>query len=83
VGKVVEVGKSVKKFKAGDLAGAGWFYSTCGRCKFCKEGLKTYPQSLKELGRTLMAATPVFFASFYFSALGIAGLIFAKAFGRI
>ena len=33
--------------------------------------------------KALLLSEPVFFASFYFSALGIAGLIFAKAFGRI
>lgn len=33
--------------------------------------------------KALLLSEPVFFASFYFSALGIAGLIFAKAFGGI
>ncbi|MCI4453753.1 MAG: alcohol dehydrogenase catalytic domain-containing protein [Thermodesulfobacterium sp.] len=51
VGEVVEVGKSVKKFKPGDLAGAGWIYSTCGRCKFCKEGLENLCSDFKGTGK--------------------------------
>lgn len=36
VGKVIQVGKKVKKFKVGDLAGVGCFVDSCGKCENCK-----------------------------------------------
>ncbi|MBL7715166.1 MAG: NAD(P)-dependent alcohol dehydrogenase [Bdellovibrionales bacterium] len=36
VGHVIQVGKKVKKFKVGDLAGVGCFVDSCGKCKNCK-----------------------------------------------
>ena len=36
VGKVTAIGKKVKKFKVGDLAGVGCFVDSCGKCKNCK-----------------------------------------------
>lgn len=36
VGRVLEVGKKVKKFKAGDLVGVGCFVDSCGKCSSCK-----------------------------------------------
>ncbi len=36
VGRVVRVGKKVKKFKIGDLAGVGCFVDSCGKCNPCK-----------------------------------------------
>lgn len=36
VGKVIAVGKKVKKFKVGDIAGVGCFVDSCGKCKSCK-----------------------------------------------
>lgn len=36
VGKVVEVGKKVTKFKVGDFAGVGCFVDSCGKCVNCK-----------------------------------------------
>jgi uncharacterized zinc-type alcohol dehydrogenase-like protein len=38
VGKVVRVGKKVKRFKVGDLAGVGCFVDSCGKCANCKAG---------------------------------------------
>lgn len=36
VGRVIQVGKKVKKFKVGDLAGVGCFVDSCGKCPSCK-----------------------------------------------
>lgn len=36
VGKVIQVGKKVKRFKVGDLAGVGCFVDSCGKCANCK-----------------------------------------------
>lgn len=36
VGKVLQVGKKVKKFKVGDNAGVGCFVDSCGKCPACK-----------------------------------------------
>jgi uncharacterized zinc-type alcohol dehydrogenase-like protein len=36
VGKVIAVGKKVKRFKAGDLVGVGCFVDSCGKCSSCK-----------------------------------------------
>jgi alcohol dehydrogenase (NADP+) len=36
VGKVIKVGKKVKKFKVGDFAGVGCFVDSCGKCSSCK-----------------------------------------------
>lgn len=51
VGEVVAVGEGVKKFKVGDLAGAGWIYSTCGKCEFCKKGLENLCPEFKGTGK--------------------------------
>lgn len=36
VGRVIAVGKKVRKFKVGDLAGVGCFVDSCGKCPNCK-----------------------------------------------
>ena len=36
VGKVIQVGKKVKRFKSGDIAGVGCFVDSCGKCAHCK-----------------------------------------------
>ncbi len=36
VGEVLEVGKKVKKHKAGDIVGVGCFVDSCGKCSPCK-----------------------------------------------
>ncbi|GBD50547.1 NAD(P)-dependent alcohol dehydrogenase [Methylopila sp. Yamaguchi] len=42
VGKVVEVGGEVTKFKLGDLAGVGCMVESCRTCASCQEGLEQY-----------------------------------------
>ncbi|WP_158880445.1 NAD(P)-dependent alcohol dehydrogenase [Rhodanobacter sp. L36] len=42
VGRVTRVGKDVKKFKAGDLAGVGCMVDSCRECANCKDDLEQF-----------------------------------------
>ena len=42
VGHVTQVGRDVKTFKTGDLAGVGCMVDSCGTCPDCREGLEQY-----------------------------------------
>ena len=42
LGRVTEVGASVKKFKEGDLAGVGCLVDSCRECDNCKKGLEQF-----------------------------------------
>ena len=42
VGKVTKVGKSVSRFKMGDLAGVGCFVDSCRTCHNCKDHLEQF-----------------------------------------
>lgn len=42
VGRVVAVGASVKKFKAGDMVGVGCLVDSCRTCASCADGLEQY-----------------------------------------
>lgn len=42
VGKIVNVGGHVSKFKVGDLAAVGCMVDSCRECDYCKEGLEQY-----------------------------------------
>jgi len=42
VGRVSQVGKDVKKFKAGQLAGVGCLVDSCRHCDNCAKGLEQY-----------------------------------------
>jgi uncharacterized zinc-type alcohol dehydrogenase-like protein len=42
VGRVTQVGKAVKKFKVGDLAGVGCMVDSCRKCGSCKEHLEQF-----------------------------------------
>ncbi len=44
VGKVINVGANVKKFKTGDHAAVGCLVDSCRECDNCKEGLEQYCQ---------------------------------------
>jgi len=45
VGKVVQVGESVTKFKVGDRAGITPLLETCKDCQYCKEGKENLCES--------------------------------------
>ncbi len=51
VGVVVDKGSKVKRFQIGDMAGAGWIYSACGECEFCKKGLENLCPNFKATGK--------------------------------
>lgn len=38
IGKVIELGKGVKKFKKGDRVGVPWLGKCCQKCKYCLAG---------------------------------------------
>jgi uncharacterized zinc-type alcohol dehydrogenase-like protein len=38
LGRVAQVGKGVKKFKIGDMAGVGCFVDSCRKCPACRKG---------------------------------------------
>ncbi len=38
VGRVESLGEEASKFKVGERVGIAWIYSSCGKCRFCKEG---------------------------------------------
>jgi len=42
IGRVTQVGKEVKDFKAGDLAGVGCLVDSCRTCASCRENLEQY-----------------------------------------
>lgn len=42
IGRIVSVGDSVTKFKAGDLAGIGCMVDSCRECHPCQQGLEQY-----------------------------------------
>lgn len=42
VGRITKVGKSVSKFKVGDLAAVGCLVDSCGGCPSCKKDLEQY-----------------------------------------
>lgn len=42
VGRVINVGSDVKKYKAGDLVGVGCLVDSCRHCENCKQGLEQF-----------------------------------------
>ena len=45
VGRIIQVGNRVKKFKEGDFAGVGCLVDSCRDCKNCNIGLEQYCQN--------------------------------------
>ncbi len=44
VGRVIQIGKKVKRFKVGDLAGVGCMVDSCGKCESCKANEEQFCQ---------------------------------------
>jgi uncharacterized zinc-type alcohol dehydrogenase-like protein len=42
VGRIVQVGNHVTKFKAGDIAAVGCLVDSCRECQYCREDLEQY-----------------------------------------
>ena len=53
VGKVIEIGKEVSKFKVGDRAGISPLLESCMKCQYCKEGKEHLCESMQVLGESL------------------------------
>jgi propanol-preferring alcohol dehydrogenase len=53
VGKIIEIGKNVTKFKIGDRVGISPLLESCMRCQYCKEGNEHLCDSMQVLGESL------------------------------
>ena len=53
VGKIIEIGKDVTKFKIGDRAGITPLLEACKNCQYCNEGKEYLCESSKITGETL------------------------------
>ena len=49
-GVIEETGTDVKQFHKGDSVGVPWLYSTCGKCKFCKDGKENLCDNIQFTG---------------------------------
>lgn len=46
IGRVVKVGRAVRKFKEGDIAGVGCLVDSCRTCSSCREGLEQFCENV-------------------------------------
>ena len=53
VGRVVETGRGVEKFRTGDRVGVPWMAWTCGTCLFCTSGRENLCENARFTGYTL------------------------------
>jgi propanol-preferring alcohol dehydrogenase len=51
VGIVAATGSNSAPYKKGDRVGISWFYSSCGKCGYCKEGLENLCADFSATGR--------------------------------
>jgi len=51
VGRVAALGPNVQWLAVGDRVGVGWFFSSCGTCRFCREGLENLCADYTATGR--------------------------------
>jgi uncharacterized zinc-type alcohol dehydrogenase-like protein len=63
VGRVTQVGRKVRKFKAGDLAGVGCLVDSCRTCPSCRRGLEQHcagPVAFTYNGTEIDGKTPTY-----------------------
>lgn len=51
VGRVEQIGDKASIFAVGDRVGVGWIHSSCGGCKFCREGNENLCHEFMATGR--------------------------------
>ena len=51
VGRVVDKGKNANKYNINDRVGITWLYSSCGKCRFCKNGNENLCENAKWTGK--------------------------------
>jgi alcohol dehydrogenase, propanol-preferring len=51
IGVVEELGLNSEKFTKGERVGVAWIYSSCGECRYCKEGNDNLCEEFKATGR--------------------------------
>ncbi len=51
VGLIVKIGDAVKTRQIGERVGVGWFYSSCGSCRYCLAGNENLCSEFKATGR--------------------------------
>jgi len=51
VGRVEKLGQGVTRFGINDRVGIAWFYSSCGKCRFCLSGYENLCNEFKATGR--------------------------------
>ena len=51
VGRIVKTGDDVKARQVGERVGVGWFYSSCGSCRYCLAGNENLCSEFKATGR--------------------------------
>jgi len=51
VGRVLATGEKVRSLKEGDRVGVAWIFSSCGKCKYCIDGLENLCPEFRATGR--------------------------------
>jgi propanol-preferring alcohol dehydrogenase len=51
IGRIEQAGSAVTRFQIGDRVGIAWIYSTCGQCRFCRDGNENLCPEFKATGR--------------------------------